>query len=386
MLTGQNGILNRASEAKIKNQQSQQEEENSLNDMETLIANYAGLKNIDLNNTNPLGIVPKGATIIEDDASKGIVIKDKNNNEWVWVEVPKNKTFSGISIDLTKELTEQNYKDIEDRMIEYASTYREGKKGQGCDYKDEWYEGCGLSKEEYNNAYHSMLKSVYNYGGFWIGRYETGIEGSVTDITKVRNSHSDLGTGKAIIQKNAIPYNYIYCSEAQTLANNLMQNDNYISSLMFGIQWDLVCKYLEEETDLTEKDINFDSSKWGNYSDAKIENIKMGKYNVLDSKTYKLGTWSNIDNPLTKENTGDYKWIFIGTGISEYTNRKNIYDFAGNAWEWTLEKSSNDESPCVSRGGYFYYVGNDGPASYRGASGVNGSDYHFSFRATFYEK
>ncbi len=77
MLTGQTGILNRASEAKIKNQQSQQEEENSLNDMETLIANYAGLKNIDLNNTNPLGIVPKGATIIEDDASKGIVIKDK---------------------------------------------------------------------------------------------------------------------------------------------------------------------------------------------------------------------------------------------------------------------------------------------------------------------
>lgn len=298
MLTGQNGILNRASEAKIKNQQSQQEEENSLNDMETLIVNYAGLKNIDLNNTNPLGIVPKGGVIIEEDASKGIVIKDKNNNEWVWVEAPKNKVFSGISIDLTKELTEQNYKDIENRMIEYASTYREGKKGQGCDYKDEWYEGCGLSKEEYNNAYHSILRSVYNYGGFWIGRYEAGIEGSVTDITKVRNSHSDLGTDKVIIQKNAIPYNYIYCSEAQTLANNLMQNVNYISSLMFGIQWDMVCKYLEEETDLTEEDINFDSNKWGNYSDAKIENIKMRKY-LATYAVFRGGSFNSYGSDCT---------------------------------------------------------------------------------------
>ena len=29
-----------------------------------------------------------------------------------------------------------------------------------------------------------MLKSVYTYGGFWIGRYEAGIEGSINDVSK----------------------------------------------------------------------------------------------------------------------------------------------------------------------------------------------------------
>ena len=53
---------------------------------------------------------------------------------------------------------------------------------------------------------------------------------------------------------------------------------------MFGIQWDLVCKFLEVKSDLTVDDINKDSSSWGNYENAKIENIKVGKYAIYSVK------------------------------------------------------------------------------------------------------
>ena len=61
----------------------------------------------------------------------------------------------------------------------------------------------------------------------------------------------------------------MYCSEAQALANEMTPDSNYTSSLMFGIQWDLVCKYLEVKSTLTTANINADSSTWGNYSNAK---------------------------------------------------------------------------------------------------------------------
>ncbi len=35
-----------------------------------------------------------------------------------------------------------------------------------------------------------MLKSVYTYGGFWIGRYEAGIEGTTTETTNARTKSS----------------------------------------------------------------------------------------------------------------------------------------------------------------------------------------------------
>ena len=85
-----------------------------------------------------------------------------NSSEWVWIEVPKTTVFSDLAIDTTKELTEQNYEDIKNKLISYATTYRSS-------WTDEWYNGCGMTSDEYTAAYQKMLKSVYTYGGFWIG-------------------------------------------------------------------------------------------------------------------------------------------------------------------------------------------------------------------------
>ena len=394
-LSGDNGILTRAKEAKERTEQAQKDEEKTLSNMENVLGVY-NFKNINKEDTNPAEVVPENSIVLEDDANDGIVIKDKNNNEWVWVEVPKTIVFADLSIDITKELTEQNYNDIKNKLIDYAATYRGS-------YSDEWYamdgstlvtastsnlteeqrnltNGCGLTYDEYKIAYQKMLRSVYTYGGFWIGRYEAGIEGSIDDLTKARTAHFIIQIGKslkAINQKNAIPYNYIYCSEAQALAEEMIPDNNYSSSLMFGIQWDLICKFLEMKSGLTVADINFNSTSWGNYNNAKIENITTGKYAIHNSS---LGAWTKIMDSYVKPDSGDDYRTLLGTGISDYTKKMNIYDLAGNEWEWTLEKTSNEIYPCSHRGGSFYDLGSSSAVSYHGYNGVTYSGNAVSFR------
>ena len=388
-LSGDNGILTRAKEAKEKTEQAQKDEEKILSEMENMLENV-NLDNVDLQDTNPAATIPENSIVLEGDANKGIVIKDKNENEWVWVEVPKTTVFSGLTIDTTQELTEQNYTDIKNKLIEYVGIYRNGSVSQTRNnWKDEWYDGCSITSEKYTETYQEMLKSIYTYGGFWIGRYEAGIEGTTTETTNARTDSSariSIETSpKAISQKDAIPYNYVYCREAQTLAKEMTPNSNYTSSLMFGIQWDLVCKYLEVKGRLTTADINSNSTSWGNYENAKIENITSGKYAVYKNES--LGTWTKISGRYTKTNTGPDYYTLLSTGISEYTNKMNIYAFAGNEWEWTLEHAtSNSNSPCACRGGGYYYSGSNYPASYRKYLGMTDAYNDVSFRPTFYVK
>ena len=385
-LSGDNGILTRAKEAKEKTQQSQKEEEKTLSNMENILGVY-NFKNINVADTNPGGVVPENSIVLEDDVNKGIVIKDKNNNEWVWVEVPKTTVFSGLTIDTTGTLTEQNYTDIKNKLIAYAGVYREGSSGEGCNWVDEWYEWCGMTSDEYTTAYRKMLKSVYTYGGFWIGRYEAGIEESIEDVAKARRSHSTITietSPKAISQKDAIPYNYVYCSEAQALSKEMTPDNSYTSSLMFGIQWDLVCKFLEVKGELATADINSNSTNWGNYNTSKIENIKSGKYAVFINNTA-LGKWEKISNSYTKQNSGDDHITLLSTGITEHTKKMNIYDFSGNELEWTLEKTSRTGNPCASRGGDYSSSGSSHPASYRLDYDTTSSNSAVSFRSALYK-
>ncbi len=412
-LSGDNGILKRAAEAKEQTNQKNDEETEKLAGYESTIDQYANgatggtgnggqggsgsggsgnsgtgtnFTNVNIADSNPAGALPANSTVIEADASKGIVIKDKNDNEWVWIEVPKTTVFTELTIDTTNTLTEQNYTDIKNKLIAYAGVYRNGSASQNYNnWTDEWYNGCGMTSDEYIAKYQNMLKSVYTYGGFWIGRYEAGIEGSVNDVSKARTSHSTVTVGtsqKAISQKDAIPYNYVYCSEAQALANEMTPDNNYTSSLLFGIQWDLVCKYLEVKGGLATADINSNSASWGNYNNTKIENIISGKYAIYNGS--KLGTWTTISGSYTKQNSGnDYKTL-LSTGIADYTKKMNIYDFAGNEFEWTLEKACNSTGPCANRGGYYGNTGSYYSASSRNGyyttSGVN----DIGFRSMFY--
>ena len=383
-LEGDNGIVTRAKEAVKKTKTAQEEELKQLDEFEKMLKDIENPKvesnftNVNAADTNPAGVVPENSTVVEADASKGIVIKDKNNNEWVWIEVPKTTVFTGLTIDTTNTLTEQNYTDIKNKLIAYAGVYRNGSASQTrSDWTDEWYSGCGLISDEYTAAYTKMLKSVYAYGGFWVGRYEAGIEGSIDDVSKARTSHLTVTIGtspKAISQKDAIPYNYVYCSEAQALAKEMTPNSKYTSSLMFGIQWDLVCKYLGAKGGLSVADINSNSTSWGNYKNV-TRTISSDK---AKQTTNDGSTWTAITG------TKPASSVLLTAGASEETNKMNIYDFAGNEFEWTLEKTSDSYHPCAYRGGYYNGAGSYCPASFRNSYDTTDSNVGVGFRPTLY--
>ena len=339
----------------------------------------------------------------------GLVITDAEDptsttnlgNEYVWVEVPNanlggsptygpNYSAQGLTAtEITEELTDDQKGKIEAAL--WAYTYSSSlitrsttanTNPSATDYKtttlgwvDEWYDGCGLGQTEYNTLYKETLKKIYNYGGFWIGRYEAGIEGSNTDKTLARQeSNKGTITTNAAIKKDSIPYNWVKCSEAETLAKRLGAN------LMFGIQWDLTLRYLQATGAVDQTGLTSNSEGWGNYyleynlnQGTTVHGYK-GTLSTSDNKTI---IWDAITSSYTHPNSYDA----LSAGATERNVKKNIYDLAGNMWEWTLEHAtSSASSPCAGRGGGFNNAGSSNPVSGRGSFYTAGSYYLIRFQ------
>ena len=126
---------------------------------------------------------------------------------------------------------------------------------------------------------------------------------------------------------------------------------------MFGVQWDLVLKYIETKGKATKSELKSNSIAKGNYR-KNIWNIKntKAKYSKNDGKSFTAC-------PYEKQSI--YEEILLTTGADESFSMMNIYDIAGNVWEWTLEYTSDAAYSCASRGGYYNTDGDWNPANYR---------------------
>ena len=304
--------------------------------------------------------LPDGATVVERDLNKGVVIKDANGNEWTWIEVPKSIYANTAYNGGTAPTSSTDYAKIESTMQKYAEAYRES-------YTDEWYSEAQhgfASAEEYNNHKNTMLKSVYENGGFYIGKYEVGTE-------TIRTS-SSAAPSTPVIKEGAYPYNYVTNKQAQEKSKELATGGR-TSSLMFGIQWDLVLKHIENKQGKTQAELKNDSTTWGNYENATFE-ITKGKY--ANSTDYGE-TFTEVNGTYTKPAS---KEVLLTTGATERNSVLNIYDLAGNEYEWTLEKSTIASYPSVFRGGVYHGYGSSYPASYRLSRATSYSSLDISFR------
>ena len=309
---------------------------------------------------------PEGSTIDSNtNSDTGIVMIDSNQNEWVWVEVPATVFTSATS--------STDYDNIKADLIAYVSNY----KSSGT---DEWCNGCGLAQEEYTTKYQKMLSSIYKNKGFYIGRYEAGIAGSDENISLARFTRTEITSSspKAVSKKNMIPYNYVYCSDAQQLANEMATGDK-TSSLMYGIQWHILCKFLEVKgnwdtsTNTAQYYIKSNSTSWGNYNNSGF------KINSNKAKGY-ANPWKDVSG--TSKSSGTE--ILLTTGASEQNKKMNIYDFAGNEWEWTLEKCTYLGNSCNNGGGGYSYYGDSYPASYLDGNNMTYSSFNIGLRASLY--
>ncbi len=158
---------------------------------------------------------------------------------------------------------------------------------------------------------------------------------------------------------------------------------------MFGVQWDLVLKHLSNKG-VSESLLKTDSSTWGNYYNQAFE-INRGKYNIgspynnfIDYTTPTANRVTYENGVSTKIGTTYANSILLTTGASDTNSKYNIYDLAGNVYEWTLERTSDTSDPCANRGGVFVVTGSYRPASYRSGIDPTYSTYNIGFRCTLY--
>ena len=165
--------------------------------------------------------IPKGFDYVTGTKDTGLVIKDDNENEFVWVPV-----------------TESTY--VKDTSFGAAIP-------AGDDTLPK-----GITDE---------TADVKKYGGFYIGRYEAGIpEGDTSTSNK---------TGIPVSKQGKIVWTNIDYVNSKASAESMISNEYVQTGLITGKAWDTTCHWIEGSL----KSINAsaslkDSRYYGNYKDS----------------------------------------------------------------------------------------------------------------------
>ena len=270
--------------------------------------------------------IPKGFEVVEEEGTtvpEGIVIQDKDGNQFVWIPVGRvykdstgtnysdiqlgrytfnttNGTPTPVQLAYT-EANPENYKQLV-TIYQYYQEYATRANPDGIVGSD------GLNAIAKNLG--AFVESVKSNGGYYIGRYEASYGGgtSVADYKPLSKVSTD--TSFSTSKLGSLWINVIQVDAAK-ISRNMYNNDNNV-----GVESDLVNSYA--------------------YDTAIVFIQEMGNANYANKKSVNS----------TVMNTGT-------------TNDKacNIFDMASNCFEWSTEYSvynnGSDAYPCVHRGGHY---------------------------------
>ena len=336
--------------------------------------------------------IPKGFTVSgiksEQSINKGLVIYDipegttpdwsnpdsvkTKYNQFVWIPVEVNKTTEPKDTETSiASFYRTNWADN-------ASTGGERTTGLSTNdtepysYDSSDYDGTGTGKTGISAQITELTKSIYKYGGFYIGRYEVGSETARID--------GSSQTAAFVVQQDKYPYNWVKWGKgmgdisegAVYLSNSLYTGKTGYgvkSMLCTGAAWDSMLDFIKDSSHNVTS-----SSSWGNYKNSDT-------YKVYRGSLYSNSTWSAADTTNGSDVTKNTS-ILLTTGATERNSSKNIYDVAGNCWEWTTEAVGTNDR--VFRGGGYGSNGSSYPASYRSNGYPTYSNSNVSFRPLLY--
>ena len=320
LVLGNNGIIAKAKDAETKSAEASQ---NDLKGMNGLVSEMEGAlagngstgngntgsgnnfvtKNTEVTYPDGKVWIPEGFRISTDSASTvqgGVVIEDKDLNQFVWVPVATLADYKRMaySYNVATEETDTATNSIKININSSIS-----------DYFTE-----ALPEDE--------KTSVERYKGFYIGRYEAGDKEST--VAKTLRSSNDV-TKTVTIKANQAPYNYVTRTQAVSLAEGFATKQGYKAKtkLVSSYAWDTTIEFIQK--------VNSDYgsiSEEGNY------------YNT---------TFSYTDITGASQTKSSSSSVLIPTG--QTTPVCNIYDMGGNVLEWTTESCSYKFSPYAMRGG-----------------------------------
>jgi len=198
-----------------------------------------------------------------------------------------------------------------------------------------------------DSSANEIKESVRKYGGFYIAKYEAGLNGTV-DNNSLQTVTATDGQVKPLSQAGKGVWNNVTRADAITVSKAMINQEatNVKSTLISGEAWDTTLQWIVNASDNRNKEPN---------KDYDINSSGKGWYNDVSS------------NALH---------------VTGYLNSKvnNIYDMAGNVWEWTTENSNN----YIHRGGCYV-----DPLTYIYVAFRNDNNYgkgiHVGFRVVMYK-
>ena len=315
LVLGNNGIIAKAKDAETK---SAEASENDLKGMNGLVSEMEGAlagngstgsgsgngntgsgnnfvtKNTEVTYPDGKVWIPEGFKISKDSATTvqgGVVIEDKDGNQFVWVPVATIADYKRTAYSANVATEEM---DIATNSIKIKPNS-----------SSSYYYIEALPEDE--------KTSVERYKGFYIGRYEAGDKDSTEASTPNLRTWGSSTSNKISIKANQAPYNYVTRTEAVSLSEGFSTKQGYKAKtkLVSSYAWDTTIEFIQK--------VNSDygnSSEEGNYSDT---------------------TFSYTDITGASQTKAESSYVIVPTG--QTTPVCNIYDMGGNVFEWTDRKS-----------------------------------------------
>ena len=269
--------------------------------------------------------IPQGYNYIKGDKIGGAVITDaasgeeKVGNEFVWVPVDEISKMASTDIGGTDANGNTNYRGVlynwgTDATGNTAwnwsadsTSYREpANLSSSYDSKSK---NSSWTSTLYQEEYNKMIKSVSQYGGFYVGRYEMSLN------SETKNAESKYGATSATAESTSAKQWYGLYNKAKTYApENASQK--VVSSMIWGSQYDAILKWMKGNN------INVTSSS--------PTDLSIG---TTSKNTTRVTGGANNGQTVSKDKLS------------------NIYDLLGNSLEWTQE--TNNTYYRVIRGGYY---------------------------------
>ena len=275
--------------------------------------------------------IPQGYNYIKGDKIGGAVITDaatgveKTGNEFVWVPVDTlsnmavvtsgtdangNINYRGVLYNWGTDATGNTAYD----WSADSTSFREPANLSGS--YDSKSKNSSWTSTLYQEEYNKMIKSVSQYGGLYVGRYEMSLN------SETKNAESKYGATSANASDTDTNQWYGLYNRAKTYApeknsdNTENASQKVVSSMIWGSQYDAMLKWM-----------------------------KGNKINATSSSPTDLSIGTTSKN--TTRVTGGAN---NGQTVSK-DKLSNIYDLLGNSLEWTQE--ANNTSYRVIRGGYY---------------------------------
>ena len=313
--------------------------------------------------TNDTGTTGSTELTLEEQQTKNIFDLQKERNQYVWVPIDDISKIYGVDNNgklwgklynfSSSGRSNRNWTETNGIMnITNVTNYREPDVISNNQYYDidsySYMHNNGLGQTRYEmlaqeleQKYLEIMESIKKYGGFYIGRYETGGLSSTAVINKM---NTDIGSQTW----------YTMYRKCLTLKGN---NNNITTMMITGSLWDETLDWIvssgatnSEGTALTYQLVGSNSTTFGNYYNATFNYIAKDAEMPTATETKAISTNTRIP-----------------AGSAEYTKINNIYDMAGNVYDWTTE--ANSAGYRVYRGGVYSSYGSSYPMAYRSNGG-----------------